>query len=1083
MRVLGSEFAGVNGYAEMFLGIVHIEQDATTLRLTAEERTSGNVNPLGDNSGLPLLDQAEHELLRFELEYMPFSTRRPIIDVDAVVVSDGRAFALFNPTHDSLHTDWHNSGGPPPTVAPLTCVENQIDMFANMTNPPRVLMFKESGEMAGNIGTMRFIQQRVAAEGITGYLYTNSMTPMRQEYFTAAYRNFLQGPYCYALNAFADTANTIPAAIPEDAEYYEQQFPPGDPDPGWGMQRMINFYRSYALTRHEQGAHEDFIPAIQNHSYGFADGFPNGYTTTDIAWSREPTNKELRAEVNLALAYGAHGILYYLLCPVQGSDTLDLSRTGYRAFLNTDYTPRTLDRYQENYYDSVGTFNREYLRVIGDTIYDLRWVAGYSVQQSNTLGELGDYVGYVMSERQDVSVDLSDETYVEVSEFTRIDPPGNPALQYLFVVNKRTREGDHRHITVKLRPNGATQWKVTDVLSGDIWIVKGTEYPDHVSHDNGFTGYYEPGAARLYRVEPITDEQWDDPSACLPGNLYIEPAATLRTDPTDVLSFQANRGLYVDGALYTQGSTFQSCNVEGSWDGIHIRGISGYAELDDAHVLRAGVNSGAWGLVHLYNSQIQNTDVALTNMGGFCVSYNTTSSNVLYHLWCEAASSYVAARLFGDHATGAGINGSTYGDIGILAMDGTNLSVEESHFDNFSHAVMLTQGSFLIGNGNAYPPGAMGNNSFHGVNRGLTVLGNSEVDLGSDPVYPGDNNAKNEIIIDNTATGYHAYADASSTIDAYQNWWEPYPPTVTPTVSWNPAYPVDPVPFIGSEGSSLSKSIATGTTTATPPNTLRDYLRAALRQKNYGQVRHLAGQFLASAQAFSADNRFLRFVHRALRVANAPGALDTLLTVCLSRSDVESKLLASDIASDDTLFIDAVHILNSYSFAGSTTLQRHALMRKAVLYPLAWRGGYQDGLAVLDTLQQLLPNDSILQRFTGLYPALFSGLTPPGNHGIPKKHKWTLMDRAIPEGIEIGQNYPNPFRDVTSFTFKLGKATHVRLTVHDAMGREVAVLTDADYTRGVHSVVLQSTHLPSGLYFSRFMSDDGIIQRKMMLVK
>ncbi|MDT8325625.1 MAG: T9SS type A sorting domain-containing protein [Bacteroidota bacterium] len=94
-----------------------------------------------------------------------------------------------------------------------------------------------------------------------------------------------------------------------------------------------------------------------------------------------------------------------------------------------------------------------------------------------------------------------------------------------------------------------------------------------------------------------------------------------------------------------------------------------------------------------------------------------------------------------------------------------------------------------------------------------------------------------------------------------------------------------------------------------------------------------------------------------------------------------------------------------------------------------------------------------------------------------------FWDKVIPEGIEIDQNYPNPFRDVTSFTFKLGDATHVRLSVHDAMGRVVAVLTNAEYDRGVHSVVLQSAHLPSGLYFYRFMSDEGVIQRKMMLVR
>ena len=99
------------------------------------------------------------------------------------------------------------------------------------------------------------------------------------------------------------------------------------------------------------------------------------------------------------------------------------------------------------------------------------------------------------------------------------------------------------------------------------------------------------------------------------------------------------------------------------------------------------------------------------------------------------------------------------------------------------------------------------------------------------------------------------------------------------------------------------------------------------------------------------------------------------------------------------------------------------------------------------------------------------------------RNRVPFWEKVVPEGIEIDQNYPNPFRDVTSFAFKLGDVTHVRLSVHDAMGREVAVLTNAEYNRGVHSVVLQGTHLPSGLYFYRFSTEEGIIQRKMLLLR
>ncbi|MFZ1728769.1 MAG: T9SS type A sorting domain-containing protein, partial [Bacteroidota bacterium] len=94
-----------------------------------------------------------------------------------------------------------------------------------------------------------------------------------------------------------------------------------------------------------------------------------------------------------------------------------------------------------------------------------------------------------------------------------------------------------------------------------------------------------------------------------------------------------------------------------------------------------------------------------------------------------------------------------------------------------------------------------------------------------------------------------------------------------------------------------------------------------------------------------------------------------------------------------------------------------------------------------------------------------------------------LIDRVLPTGIEVWPNYPNPFADITSFTFKLGEATHVRLGVFDAMGREVAVITDADYERGVHSAVLHSGDLPNGLYFYRLITDAGVIQRKMLLMR
>jgi hypothetical protein len=149
---------------------------------------------------------------------------------------------------------------------------------------------------------------------------------------------------------------------------------------------------------------------------------------------------------------------------------------------------------------------------------------------------------------------------------------------------------------------------------------------------------------------------------------------------------------------------------------------------------------------------------------------------------------------------------------------------------------------------------------------------------------------------------------------------------------------------------------------------------------------------------------------------------------------------------------------------------------------MARRGGYRDGLLALDSLRAF--GDSTLLPLFAWYPALYSRLTHPEPTNIPKaRGQQRLVERVLPDGIDLWPNYPNPFSKVTSFTFRLGEDKHIRLAVYDAMGREVAVVTDADYQRGVHSAVLRGGDLPSGLYFYRLTTDDGVIQRKMLLMR
>jgi aminopeptidase N len=158
---------------------------------------------------------------------------------------------------------------------------------------------------------------------------------------------------------------------------------------------------------------------------------------------------------------------------------------------------------------------------------------------------------------------------------------------------------------------------------------------------------------------------------------------------------------------------------------------------------------------------------------------------------------------------------------------------------------------------------------------------------------------------------------------------------------------------------------------------------------------------------------------------------------------------------------------------------RRAVFEMPIQLKFAYQGGGDTTITVWNNQQSqtfLLP---IARRVTGMQ------FDPDG---------WILktaqivsvegrVDGQLPPVTTLEQNFPNPFNPVTTISYELPAAVHVRLAVFSLVGEEVAVLVDANQTAGRKSVVWNGGGHASGVYLYRLDAGGVAVVRKLLLVK
>jgi hypothetical protein len=87
----------------------------------------------------------------------------------------------------------------------------------------------------------------------------------------------------------------------------------------------------------------------------------------------------------------------------------------------------------------------------------------------------------------------------------------------------------------------------------------------------------------------------------------------------------------------------------------------------------------------------------------------------------------------------------------------------------------------------------------------------------------------------------------------------------------------------------------------------------------------------------------------------------------------------------------------------------------------------------------------------------------------------------VPTKVELIGNSPNPFSTSTEVYYRVNHSTPVRLSVWSVSGHLAEVLVNEIQEPGLHREPFDAGGLPSGTYFVRLESDEGVQTGKMIL--
>ncbi|MBN2412663.1 T9SS type A sorting domain-containing protein [candidate division KSB1 bacterium] len=100
----------------------------------------------------------------------------------------------------------------------------------------------------------------------------------------------------------------------------------------------------------------------------------------------------------------------------------------------------------------------------------------------------------------------------------------------------------------------------------------------------------------------------------------------------------------------------------------------------------------------------------------------------------------------------------------------------------------------------------------------------------------------------------------------------------------------------------------------------------------------------------------------------------------------------------------------------------------------------------------------------------------------------TKANTVVPVQHILQQNFPNPFNPSTTIKYTLVNDTHVQLDVYNMLGDFITQLVNENQGAGIYSLNWDArddngTHIPAGVYFYKFQTNERTLVRRMIYTK